>query len=176
MSTIEFNEVQRFRIRWAWMAVIALNGLIIYAIVQQVILGKPFGSKPASDLTLLLIELGPLALLIFLFAIKLKTSIDDDGIHYRFFPFQLKTTHIEWNELRDAYMREYNSFYEYGGWGIRTGSDRSGKAINTSASGSKGLQLKFKDNKLLLIGTKRPDDIQTLVEKIMAAGKINRGI
>ena len=176
MNTIEFNEVQRFKTWWAWTGVIALNVLIIYAIVQQVILGKPFGSKPASDLTLVLIELGPLALLIFLISIKLKTRIDDNGIHYRFFPFQLKTTHIEWNELRDAYMREYNSFYEYGGWGIRTGSDKSGKAINTSASGPKGLQLKFKDNKLLLIGTKRPDEIQTLVEKIMAEGKINRGI
>ena len=176
MNPIEFNEVQRFKTWWAWTGVIALNVLIIYAIVQQVMLGKPFGSKPASDLTLVLIELGPLALMIFLVSIKLKTRIDDNGIHYRFFPFQLKTTHIEWNELSDAYMREYNSFYEYGGWGIRTGSDKSGKAINTSASGPKGLQLKFKDNKLLLIGTRRPDEIQTLVEKIMAEGKINRGI
>lgn len=176
MNTIEFNEVQRFKTWWAWTAVTGLNVLIIYAIVQQVILGKPFGSKPTSDLILLLIELGPLALIIFLISIKLKTRIDDNGIHYHFFPFQLKTTHIEWNELRDAYMREYNSFYEYGGWGIRVGSEKTGKAINTSASGRIGLQLKFKDNKLLLIGTKRPDEIQVFVEKIMADGKINRGI
>ncbi len=174
MNTILFNEVQRFRVRWAWIAVIALNLLIIYAIVQQVIFGKPFGSKPASNLTLLLIELGPLALIIFLSSIKLKTFIDDNGIHYRFFPFQLKTTYIGWDELRDAYMREYNSFYEYGGWGIRMGSGKSGKAINTSESAAKGLQLKFKDNELLLIGTKRPDEISAIIDSMIAEGKIAR--
>ena len=174
MNTIEFNEVQRFKTWWAWTAVTGLNLLIIYSIVQQVIFGKPFGSKPASDLILLLIELGPLALMIFLVSIKLKTRIDENGIHYRFVPFQLKTTHIQWNELRDAYMREYNSFYEYGGWGIRVGSAKSGKAINTSASGRIGLQLKFKDNKLLLIGTRRPDEIRTIIDAMIAAGKIER--
>lgn len=42
-----FSEIQRFRLKWAWAGVIAVNGLFIYAIVQQVILGKPFGNKPA---------------------------------------------------------------------------------------------------------------------------------
>ena len=176
MNTIDFREVQRFRIWWAWTAVSALNIVLVYAIVQQVIFEKPFGTKPAPDYILILIEFLLLLFLVFLASIKLKTRITDTAIYYRFYPFQFKETIIEWHELRDAYIREYNSFHEYGGWGIRSGSSKVGRAINTSASGNKGLQLQFNDGKLLLIGTRRPQEIQTIVDMIMSAGKINRGV
>ncbi len=176
MNTIDFKEVQRIRIWWAWVAVGALNVLFIYAIVQQLVLGKPFGTKPAPNFVLVLVELFLLLFFIFLVTIKLRTRITEKGIYYRFYPFQFKTTLIEWHELKDAYIREYNSFHEYGGWGIRTGSLRTGRAINTSASCNKGLQLQFNDGKLLLIGTKRPEEILMIVNTIMAAGKINRRV
>lgn len=171
-----FSEVQRFRIKWAWAGVIAINGLFLYAIVQQVIFGKPFGTKPAPDFALIVIEVFFLLLLFFILSIRLKTSYNGEGIQYRFTPFQFKTTFIYWHELTDAYIREYNSLYEYGGWGIRFGTAKSGRAINTSESCNKGLQLQFKDGKLLLIGTKSPDEIQQLLDEVFAAGKINRGI
>jgi len=173
---IQFNEVQRFRIKWAWAAVIAINGLFIYAIVQQVILGKPFGTKPGPGFVLVLIEVFFLLLLLLVLSIRLKTSFNEEGIAYRFSPFQFKTTFIHWHELSDAYLREYNSLYEYGGWGIRFGSAKSGKAINTSESCNEGLQLQFKNGQLLLIGTKDPESIRKILDEITAAGKINRGV
>ena len=176
MNAINFNEVQRFKVWWAWLGVLALNVLFIFAIVQQVIFGKAFGLKPAPDYVLILIEAVVLLLLIFLLSIKLKTSITDSGICYRFYPFQFKETMIEWHQLRDAYMREYNSFHEYGGWGIRFGTAKAGRAINTSASSNTGLQLQFNDGKLLLIGTRKPDEIKMIIESIIASGKINRGV
>lgn len=175
-GTIDFKEVQRFKVWWAWLTLAALQVLFIFAIVQQVFLGIPFGKKPAPDFVLILIELLLLFFLVFLVSIKLKTRITETGIYYRFYPVQFKETVIEWHELRDAWVREYNSFHEYGGRGIRIGSEKVGRAINTSASSNKGLQLKFIDGKLLLIGTNRPDEIQALIDKIMLAGKINRGI
>lgn len=176
MDAIDFKELQRFRIWWAWLVLAALNIQFIYAIVQQVILGRPFGNNPAPDLVLIIIELFFLAFLIFLLSIKLKTRITDTGIYFRFYPFQFKERSIEWHELRDAWMRDYNSFYEYGGWGIRTGSPKTGKAVNTSESCNKGLQLQFNNGKLLLIGTKRPEEIRAIIEKVMTSGKINRGV
>jgi hypothetical protein len=169
---IEFTEVQQFRRWWAWAAVLALNGLFIFAIIQQVILGKPFGAKPASDIGLILLECIPLLLLIVLFSIQLKTTINEKGIYYRFYPFQFKTTFIAWEELSDAYMRQYHSLYEYGGWGIRIGSPKTGNAINTSASCNTGLQLKFRDGKLLLIGTRRPAELKAMIDKIKTGIKI----
>ena len=173
---INFKEVQRFKIWWAWLTVVAFNLLFMYAIVQQVFFGKSFGSKPAPDLVLIVIEIFLLLFLFFLFSIKLKTSITDTGICYRFYPFQFKETLIEWHELKDAYLREYNSLYEYGGWGLRTGTEKTGRAINTSASGNVGLQLKFNDGKLLLIGTSKPDEIKLIIDAVIASGKINRRI
>ncbi|MGG9960583.1 hypothetical protein [Ferruginibacter sp. SUN106] len=169
-----FSEVQRFRVRWAWLGTIALNGIFLYAIVQQVILGKPFGTRPASNTVLILLEIFFLLLLVFIRSIKLKTTYNSTGIQYRFYPFQFKTTHIEWHELSDAYIREYHSLYEYGGWGIRIGSPKTGRAINTSASCNQGLQLRFRDGKLLLIGTKNPASIQKILDEVIIAGKINR--
>jgi hypothetical protein len=176
MQPINFNEVQLFKRSWAWLAVIALNVLFIYAIVQQVIIGNSFGPKPAPDYVLIIIESALLILLLFLFSIKLKTKITDTCIYYRFYPFQFKETIIEWHELKDAYLRKYNSLYEYGGWGIRTGTESTGKAINTSASGKVGLQLKFNDGKFLLIGTRKPAEIELIVIAIINSGKINRAI
>jgi len=176
MNTIDFKEIQRFKTWWAWLGVAALNVLFLYAIVQQLFLGKPFGPKPAPDYVLILVELGFLLLLIFLVSIKLKTRINNAGIYYRYFPFQFKETVIEWHELKDAYIRQYNSFFEYGGWGIRTGTVKTGKAINTSASSNQGLQLQFNDGKLLLIGTRKPDEIQLILDKVIGSGKINRAV
>ncbi|MEO6254356.1 MAG: DUF6141 family protein [Ferruginibacter sp.] len=176
MDMINFKEVQRFKTWWAWLAVAALNILLIYVIVQQIILGKPFGPKPAPNYILVIVELLLMLVLIFLMSIRLKTKITDTGIYYRFYPFQFKETIIEWNELRDAYMRNYDSFFEYGGFGLRTGTPKLGKAINTSASGVEGLQLQFTDGKLLLIGTRRPREVQDIIDTVMKAGKINRGV
>ncbi len=176
MNPIDFTEIQRFKIWWAWIAVAVLNILFVYAFVQQVILGKPFGTKPAPDLVLILIGSFFLLFLLFLISIKLKTRINGNGIRYRFYPFQFKETYIEWHELNDVYIREYNSFFEYGGWGIRTGGGKSGKAINTSSSSNKGLQLEFNDGKLLLIGTGRPDEIKLIIDAVIASGKINRRV
>ena len=176
MGTTDFKEVQRFKIWWAWLGVASLNILFLYAIVQQILLGNPFGSKPAPGYVLILVELFLLFLLFFLMSLKLKTRITDTGIYYRFYPFQFKETVIEWHELKDAYIRGYNSFHEYGGWGIRNGNQKTGRALNTSASSNKGLQLQFNDGKLLLIGTRRPGEIKEIVETIIALGKINRGV
>lgn len=176
MGTINFREEQRFKVWWAWLGIIVLNLLFIYAIIQQVIMGKPFGAEPAADYVLVLIEIFLLLFFLFLLSIKLKTRITDEGIFYRFFPFQFKEKLIEWHELRDTYIRKYNSFHEYGGWGIRYGSPKVGRAVNTSASSDKGLQLQFNDGKLLLIGTRKPEEIELIINSVMAFGKINRGI
>jgi hypothetical protein len=159
-----FNEIQKFRVRWALLAIIALCTLFLYAIVQQIIFGKPFGLKPASNTTLILLTLIPLVLLVFVLSIKLKTTYSRAGIQYQFYPFQFKPTIIEWHQLSNAYLREYNSFYEYGGYGIRYGSSKTGKAINTSQSSKIGLQVEFKNGRLLLIGTKNPEKIHGILK------------
>ena len=65
MNTIDFKEVQRFKTWWAWLGVVALNVLFMYAIVPQIFLGIQFGPKPAPDFVLVLVELFLLLLVFF---------------------------------------------------------------------------------------------------------------
>ena len=160
---MEFKEVQPFRLRWAWAGVAVLNLLFLYAIIQQVLVGIPFGPKPAPTYVLILTELFFLFLLWFLYSIKLETLVNERGIYYRLFPFQQKMVFIDWTTVSTAYMRQYSSFYEYGGWGLRTGTPANGNAVNTSASCNIGLQLDFHNGKRLLIGTRKPEELERAI-------------
>ena len=105
---------KRFKIKSALVGVTAVNGLFIYAIIQQVILNKPFGTKPAPDFVLVLIELFFIAAA-FCIVLTFKTRIMMTALHIGFYPFQLKNHFLFSKELSDAYMREYSALYEYGG-------------------------------------------------------------
>lgn len=83
-----FSEVQRFKIKWAWLIAIAFNGIFIYAMMQQLIWGKPFGTKPAPDWVLIVSELFFLLLFFFIISIRLKTTIGFNRIRYHFCLFQ----------------------------------------------------------------------------------------
>jgi hypothetical protein len=53
---------------------------------------------------------------------------------------------------------------EYGGWGLRLGLFGKGTAFNVS--GDIGLQLEFTDDRKLLIGTNKPDELIETLNKI----------
>lgn len=89
-----------------------------------------------------------------IFFFKLKTRIDEKGIHYQFFPFHFSARLINWTELKSANTRIYHAITEYGGWGLKTSFlSRKKKGIAYSVSGDVGIQLVCKNGKKILIGT-----------------------
>ena len=89
-----------------------------------------------------------LLLIILIFTVRLKTKIDELGIHYRYFPLHQKDRFISWSELEKAFLRKYNPILEYGGRGMRKAKflhKKNGKAY--SVSGNIGLQLVLKNGK-----------------------------
>jgi len=162
MSKILFKETQRFKQKWIIILISIPLLITLWGIIQQVILGEPFGNNPAPDWVLLLSLFVPLLIIAFIFGLTLHTRIDRNGIYYRFAPVHRHERWIKWSEVKDAYVRKYQPIKEYGGWGFRRG--RSGKALNTS--GNMGLQIKFKDGKRLLLGTQKPEEIVRLFEKL----------
>lgn len=158
---ITFSEKQKFRQWWLW---ILLAGVLIVPIVLTL------RSKPAtgSMITDMLIGAAVPALIIVLFAImELRTSVNADGIYYRFFPLHFHVHIIKWDEVKKAYTRPYSPIGEYGGWGIRMGLGGKGKAYNVS--GNIGLQIELNTGKKILIGTQRPDEINTLLQQLVKA-------
>lgn len=163
-NEILFTESQRFKQWWLWMILLGINGLFLFGVYQQVIGEQQFGDKPMSDTELLIIT-GLTLLLTFLFInFRLDTIIKRDGIYVRFFPFHMTFKHYNWNNLTKSFVRQYSAISEYGGWGLRFGLFGKGKAYNVS--GNKGLQLEFNNNKKLLIGTTKPDELTETLNKI----------
>ena len=76
----------------------------------------------------------------------------------------MKFKYYAWEKLKKSFVRQYSPIAEYGGWGLRYGFLGKGKAFNVS--GDKGLQLEFMDNKKLLIGTSKPDELTEALKRI----------
>ncbi len=159
---ILFKENQKFNQWWIWILLLGVNGLTGYGIIQQVILGKPFGDHPGSNLGLLMVFGLILLTVLLFFSLNLETVITKDGVYVKFFPFHLKFRHYPWEEIHKLYVRKYNPIMEYGGWGIR-GLGRN-KALNVS--GNMGLQLELKEGRRLLIGTKKAEELSDAILNI----------
>jgi hypothetical protein len=151
-----YREIQNFRQLWLWALVLFISLLSIYGLIQQVILGIPFGNNPAPDAILVIIAvIFGLILPLFLYKTNLTIEVHSDGLYIRFFPFHLSFHKIATEYIKEFKARSYSPLKEYGGWGIRYGRD--GKAYNVS--GNRGVQLHLSDGKQLLIGSQKPDEL-----------------
>ncbi|PZQ82215.1 MAG: hypothetical protein DI548_12205 [Flavobacterium johnsoniae] len=145
-NEILFTERQRFKQWWLWFILLGINGLFLFGVIKQVVGGEPYGDKPMSNTGLILTTALTVFLTFLFVSFRLETIIRKDGIYVRFFPFHLKFRHYAWETLTKSYVRQYAPIAEYGG--------------------NKGLQLEFTDNKKLLIGTNKPDELTEILKKL----------
>lgn len=159
-----FAEKQKFNQWWVWLLLLGINAQLIFGVYKQVYQGMTFGDRPMSNEGLLFAAGLVFAITILFISANLQTRVKSDGIYVRFFPFHLSFKHYQWNSISKSFVREYSPITEYGGWGLRLGLFGKGRAFNVS--GNKGLQLIFSDNKKLLIGTNKPDELTTALKQI----------
>lgn len=159
-----FTETQKFKQWWTWLILLGINGFFLFAVYKQIIGKQPFGDKPMSDLELLVVAVLIILLTVLFLNFRLETTINKDGIYVRFFPFFLKPKYYPWESLTKCYVRNYSPIREYGGWGLRIGLFGKGAAFNVS--GNMGLQLEFSNNKKLLIGTNKPEELTKVLSEI----------
>jgi hypothetical protein len=161
-----YREVQRFRQPWLWLLIAGIFGVTVWAFVQQIVLGTPFGQNPASNTVMMIIALAfGLAFPALFYAANLTTEVRSDGLYYRFFPFHLRFRKITAESLVSYEVRTYKPIRDYGGWGIRYGRD--GKAYNVS--GNRGVMLELSGSQRLLIGSQKPEDLANAIS--LAFGK-----
>lgn len=166
-----FQEVQQMRqnkIIWLVFVLYPLVALmILWGTFSQLVLDKPFGDNPTSDLGLILTNIFTFVIMggIFwlLMAANLTTEVRTDGIYVRYPPFVRKFQAYHWDDLAEIYVRKYRPIWEYGGWGWRAGLMGKGQAYNIR--GNQGLQFVMQNGKRLLIGTQKPDELQEAIEQ-----------
>ena len=159
-----FTESQKFRQWWLMLMLLIANSFVIYGILNSVIIFH----RSIIEINLIIVVCIMLLFNILLFSLRLDTMIKTDGIYVRYFPFQRKYKYFAWESISKSYVKKYSPILEYGGWGIRHGIFGNGKAYNVS--GNIGLQLEFTNNKRLLIGTKKSEELIAVLTEI---GKLN---
>ena len=150
-----FKENQRFSQWWLW--------LLLMVVISNLV--REFLNGTAEEKDALFFSALTLTLTSVLFGVmKLETTIDSEGIAVRFFPFQLKKKHFNWDQLECCFIRTYKPVIEYGGWGIR--KTFSGKGTAYNVKGKVGLQLVFQNGDRLLIVTQKAPELQAFLKNI----------
>lgn len=149
-----YKEVQRFTQWWVWLL---LSVVFLSTVIPIIVLSNENGFDKSFSWALVFPVLLTLGVIVLLYFLRLETTINARGIHYKFFPFPGRT--IPWQEIEECYVRQYSPLKEYGGWGIRFGF--SGKAYNVK--GNKGIQLKLKSGKKILFGTQNESEVQNVI-------------
>lgn len=139
-----FEEEQAFDQIWLW---VIMGIEMVVMLLPLLLTGQPLwvAGIAASVMALTFAFLGSL---------RLRTRIDEEGVHYQMRLIHWKERTIPWSEIDQVYVREYSPIMEYGGWGIRYGL--KGRAYNVK--GNKGIQIILKNGKRLLLGTQLPDE------------------
>jgi hypothetical protein len=157
-----FKERQFFRNPFILLLLLGIVAMSIWAVIQQIFLGKPFGNNPAPDSFVILFSMFPIIFILFFLFLRLDTQIDKEMISVNLSPFGRRK--IEWKNVEKAYIRTYKPILEYGGWGIRYGVKNKGMAF--TVGGNKGLQLELNDGKKIIIGTKKVDELAAFLQQI----------
>ena len=156
-----FKEEQRFTKTWL-IVLLAVSVMAPIAITIKEYTAENSTMTLKELLTTLLIVAISMSL-IFLF--KLKTRIDEDGIHYRFFPFHFSLKKIAWSEIEKATTRKYNAISEFGGWGLKGGLFwKKSNGIAYNVTGDIGVQLKLTNGKKILIGTQKREEADRVLK------------
>ena len=156
LNNMNFQEKQTF---WSWWMIILMIFLLLSTVNFDLfnLLRGDFSEINFNPGFWIIVGI----IILFSF-IRLKTTINEEGIAVQFFPFLLKTRFILWSQIGHLYIKDYNPIADYGGWGYRNGNE--GKAYNTK--GSVGLQVIFKDGSKLLIGTQKKDELSRIAIQV----------
>lgn len=149
-----FKETQRFDQWWVKLIliiVIAATAIPLYMVFNEA------AFREEMFWPVLIPVLITVGAIMFIYMLRLETTIDAKGIHYRFFPFGKKS--LSWQDISECYVREYSPLKEYGGWGIRWGLN--GKAFNVK--GNKGIQVILKSGKKILFGTQKESEAKNVI-------------
>ncbi|MFK7952914.1 MAG: hypothetical protein AB8B73_08705 [Ekhidna sp.] len=165
---ILFEEKQSFVGTWVWYLVL----IVALFSVGGSILSAFMSTETDGIIGLSIATIVTLAIVMLLYFSKLSMIIDHESIRYRYPPFVGKEKVVRKGDINELYVRKYDSLTEYGGWGFRY-SFKNGRALNII--GGEGLQIVANNDKKILIGTQKPDQLRYAIKKLKENWEIKNG-
>jgi hypothetical protein len=171
--SVYFEERQTFTQWWLWLIVgavtLGINALFIQAVIQQLILGVPWGSKPMTDESLVILSVVVLTassgLSLLFFSTVMEVRIDKRSIEYRYAPLIRGWRRIERESIRG--IRQRRNYFA--GHGVKRTLD--GTRI-LSVKGINGVELTLDGGTRIFFGTQQPDQFISAVEKMVKSNQV----
>ena len=167
-----FEEEQRTDQSWIRYLLLFLSfgSAVVFAFLLYwvVFKGETFGNTDDANKGFLFTSAGVMVscsipYLIITFS-RLSVKITDEGIVYRYPPHFNKEKIIPVEEIKEFKIRKYNAFREFGGYGAR--KRLGGEIKGMTMKGNKGMEILLQNGDRLLIGTQRPDFMDSAMHKM----------
>lgn len=169
MVDIPFKETQKFNQPLLWVILLSTYVPVHIWGTKDIINEYSKGNNWWTSETLIaaLIGLALLNLLVVLFLLlRLETQIDRHGVQFQYPPVINSWRKIPYQEIQSIEVVRYSP-WAYGGWGIRY--SWHGWAYNVR--GNKGIKIKKKNGKQLLIGTQKSLEAQKAINQLVREEK-----
>ena len=171
----ELEYYERQRIQW-WLIllmIVLLNVPFITGCIIQLGMGKPWGDKPMSNTMLIIVTVLVALFTIGFSFIHVETVINKEGVWVRVFPFRPRFKLTPWDYISEAVVRKMNLLRDKRGIGYKLAARRIGpKGIRMvgrstyNLSGNYVLDLTLKNNRKILIGTRKPEEMTEFLNKL----------
>lgn len=152
-----FKEEQTYKGTWVMYLILMLE--IPTLVLVSVLVLTAETNKQEAIFGLGAVILIMMIAMVFVFNLKLETRIDDNGIHYRYFPL-IKWRNITKNQIRSAAVISFNPLSDHGGWGIKGNSTTKAYTV----IGERGLLLDINEKKKIVIGTQKSHELSEFIE------------
>lgn len=145
--------------RWTWI-ICAVFVIFFWGIVYvQLGLSKPVGSKPMSNVGVVVFAcIFGLILPLLLVLIRIRIQVGKDTLIIRIIPFYRKT--FELQRIQLLTIEEVNPLKQFGGWGIRL----NGEAVGYIFNGTGAIKLKLIDGSTYVISSNNPVDFHRVLK------------
>lgn len=158
-SELLFEEVQTITSKSTSKFFKIASFIVLAALVITIV----FQKGRASDFTYLLITIFPVVFIInLLLPLKLVTQIRANGIYVRFPLLQPFFKKFYWSDISEVYIRNYDAFSQYFGWGLKISPNGTGYIV----AGDTGIQIIFKNGNKVLITTQQPNEVNEILRKL----------
>jgi len=160
-----YRETVRVRSPWVWtiVVVIAFGSWMVFG--SQLFLGRTIGENPPpTAMAVVLLLLFGVGLPYLTGSFRLVIDVDDNELRWAVYPFIKKSVSVR--EIASAVACTYHPLLEYGGWGIKW---MPGRGWAYTIDGKRGLRLRLRSGKKIMLGSRQPDELAAAIERARAA-------